>query len=127
MARPDEGVGMASRLRLRIVHDQGVIGPGKVALLQAIRDTGSISGAARTLDMAFRRAWFLIETMNKMFHEPLVRTSVGGREGGGAELTPLGLELVERYHQLEEATQAAAAPHLEWLDGILASEPEKAP
>lgn len=110
---------MASRLRVRIVHDGGVIGPGKVALLQAIRDTGSISGAARTLDMAFRRAWFLIETMNKMFREPLVRTSVGGREGGGAELTPLGLELVERYRVLEEATRAAAAPHLGWLDGIL--------
>ncbi len=119
---------MASRLRLRIVHDEGVIGPGKVALLQAIRDTGSISGAARSLDMAFRRAWFLIETMNKMFHEPLVRTSVGGREGGGAELTPLGLEVVERYRQLEEATRAAAAPHLAWLDGILlASEPKQDP
>jgi len=118
---------MASRLRVRIVHDQGVIGPGKVALLQAIHDTGSISGAARTLDMAFRRAWFLIETMNRMFHEPLVRTSVGGREGGGAGLTPLGLELVARYHALEEATRAAAAPHLEWLDGTLApAEPENA-
>ncbi|PWC31586.1 winged helix-turn-helix domain-containing protein [Azospirillum sp. TSO22-1] len=119
---------MASRLRLRIVHDQGVIGPGKVALLKAIRDTGSISGAARTMDMAFRRAWFLIETMNKMFHEPLVRTSVGGREGGGAELTPLGVEVVERYYALEEATRSAAAPHLEWLDGKLAqTAPEDTP
>lgn len=112
---------MPSRLRLRIVHDQDVIGPGKIALLQAIQDTGSISAAARTLDMAFRRAWFLIETMNRMFHEPLVRTSVGGREGGGAELTPLGRELVARYHLMEEETRAAAAPHLAWLDGILLS------
>jgi len=112
---------MPSKLTLRIAHDQGVIGPGKIALLQAIRDTGSISGAARQMDMAFRRAWFLIETMNTMFREPLVRTSVGGREGGGAELTPLGAELVERYAQLEEAARQAAAPHLEWLDGILLS------
>ncbi len=110
---------MPSQIKVRIVHDLGVIGPGKIALLQAVQDTGSISGAARTLGMAFRRAWFLIETMNTTFHEPLVRTSVGGREGGGAALTPLGEELVTRYRQLEEESRAAAAPHLAWLDGIL--------
>jgi len=110
---------MASDIRVRFLHPSGAIGPGKIALLEAIDRSGSISAAARSLKMTFRRAWFLVETMNTAFREPVVRTSVGGREGGGAGLTPLGQEVVARYRQVQEEARKAAAPHLDWLDGVL--------
>ncbi|CAO3418081.1 winged helix-turn-helix domain-containing protein [Azospirillum endophyticum] len=110
---------MPADLRVRFLHPSGAIGPGKIALLEAIDRTGSISAAARSLDMTFRRAWFLVETMNTAFREPVIRTSVGGREGGGAGLTPLGQEVVARYRQTEEEARKAAEPHLRWLNGVL--------
>ncbi len=110
---------MASDIRVRFLHPSGAIGPGKIALLEAIDRTGSISAAARSLEMTFRRAWFLVETMNTAFREPVVRANVGGREGGGAGLTALGQEVVARYRRVQEDAHKAAAPHLEWLDGVL--------
>ncbi|WP_042704659.1 winged helix-turn-helix domain-containing protein [Azospirillum sp. B506] len=110
---------MPADLRVRFLHPSGAIGPGKIALLEAIDRTGSISAAARSLDMTFRRAWFLVETMNTAFREPVIRTSVGGREGGGAGLTPLGQEVVARYRQTQEEARKAAEPHLRWLEGVL--------
>ena len=114
---------MASDIRVRFLHPSGAIGPGKIALLEAIDRTGSISAAARALGMTFRRAWFLVETMNSAFRDPVVKTSVGGREGGGAGLTPLGQEVVARYRRVQEDARKAAAPHLEWLDGALKEPP----
>lgn len=113
---------MTADIRMRFLHPSGAIGPGKVALLEAIDRTGSISAAARSLDMTFRRAWFLVETMNTAFREPVVRTSVGGREGGGAGLTPMGQEVVARYRLMEQEARKAAAPHLAWLDDVLRQE-----
>lgn len=113
---------MTSDLRVRFLHPSGAIGPGKIALLEAIDRCGSISAAARALGMTFRRAWFLVETMNSAFREPVVRASVGGREGGGAGLTPLGQEVVARYRQTQEDARRAAAPHLEWLNSVLKDE-----
>lgn len=110
---------MVSDIRVRFLHPSGAIGPGKIALLEAIDRTGSISAAARSLGMTFRRAWFLVETMNTAFREPVVRTSVGGREGGGAGLTPLGQEVITRYRQVQDDAKKAAAPHLHWLDEML--------
>lgn len=110
---------MASDIRVRFLHPSGAIGPGKIALLEAIDRTGSISAAARSLEMTFRRAWFLVETMNTAFREPVVRTSVGGREGGGAGLTALGQEVVARYRRVQADARKAAAPHLAWLDEAL--------
>ncbi|WP_372398166.1 LysR family transcriptional regulator [Azospirillum sp. HJ39] len=115
---------MATDLRVRFLHPSGAIGPGKIALLEAIDRTGSISAAARSLGMTFRRAWFLVETMNTAFREPVIRTSVGGREGGGAGLTPLGQEVVARYRQVQEEARKAAEPHLRWLDETLKAETE---
>ncbi|ALG70007.1 LysR family transcriptional regulator [Azospirillum thiophilum] len=115
---------MATDLRVRFLHPSGAIGPGKIALLEAIDRTGSISAAARSLGMTFRRAWFLVETMNTAFREPVIRTSVGGREGGGAGLTPLGQEVVARYRQVQEEARKAAEPHLRWLDETLKTEAE---
>lgn len=105
-------------LRLRILYDAGSVGPGKIALLERIRDTGSISAAARASDMSFRRAWQLIDTLHELFREPVVKAIVGGRAGGGAELTPFGAELVRRYRAMERAALDAASEHMERLDAM---------
>ena len=84
------------------------IGPGKVALLEAIARTGSISSAARALGMSYRRAWLLVDETNRCLVRPAVRTASGGRRGGGTALTPAGNELVRRYRKLERRTEAAA-------------------
>lgn len=77
------------------------IGPGKAELLEAIRREGSISAAGRTMGMSYRRAWTLVDTMNRCWTEPLVQTSVGGGAGGGARLTPFGEAVLKAYRELE--------------------------
>ena len=86
------------------------MGPGKAELLEHIRDTGSISAAARRMKMSYRRAWLLVEAMNQCFRQPLVESSKGGIHGGGAQLTPMGEEALTRYRAMEaEAYRAVAA------------------
>jgi len=94
--------------RLRILLGSAIaMGPGKADLLQAIEDEGSITGAARHMGMSYRRAWLLVEVMNDSFREPLVETARGGRRGGGARLTPLGKEALERYREMEAKAAAS--------------------
>ena len=97
--------------RLRIFKgDDIAVGPGKVDLLEAIEASGSISGAARSLGMSYRRAWLLVDTMNRCFRAPLVEAEAGGKRGGGARLTRLGAEVIERYRRIErDAARAGAA------------------
>ncbi len=85
------------------------VGPGKIALLEGIHRTGSLSQAARDLGMSYRRAWLLLASLNTSFCESVVLTAVGGRAGGGSSLTPLGRELISRYRKFEGDTQARAA------------------
>lgn len=102
-----------ARLSLRIDLDPaGRFGPGKARLLDAVRETGSISAAGRMLGMSYRRAWMLTEEMNGFFTEPLVVAQSGGRAGGGAALTPLGETVLGHYRAIEEAAARIAAPHL---------------
>jgi molybdate transport system regulatory protein len=77
------------------------VGPGKIALLEHIDSSGSLSEAARKLKMSYRRAWLLLEDLNTSFQQPVARMSVGGRGGGGASLTPFGAELVASYRAFE--------------------------
>jgi molybdate transport system regulatory protein len=77
------------------------VGPGKIALLEHIETSGSLSEAARKLKMSYRRAWLLLEDLNTSFQQPVAQMSVGGRGGGGASLTPFGSELVASYRALE--------------------------
>jgi molybdate transport system regulatory protein len=103
-------------VRLTVRVDFGsdrALGPGKIRLLEAIRQTGSISQAGRSLAMSYRRAWLLVDDMNHCFREPVVTTQPGGAQGGGAELTPFGLELIEQYRSIE--SQATAATKLQLL------------
>src|SRR6056297_3052108 len=85
-----DGTG-APRLRIRIVFgENAMLGPGKADLLEGIRDTGSIAAAGRTMSMSYKRAWTLVEEMNKAFRDPLVESTRGGARGGGARLTEAG-------------------------------------
>jgi molybdate transport system regulatory protein len=100
------GFGRPSRkpasLVLRVVlGPRASIGPGKVRLLEAIDRTESISAAARRLGMSYRRAWLLVDAMNRTMRTPVVETARGGRGGGGARLTPLGREVIAAYRGLE--------------------------
>ena len=88
------------------------LGPGKVALLEAIAETGSITAAARRLGMSYRRAWILVDETNRCLVRPAVRTAAGGTHGGGTALTALGDELVRRYRRLERRTEIAAEREL---------------
>jgi molybdate transport system regulatory protein len=86
----------------------GRIGPGKIALLEAISKTGSITAAARSMNMSYRRAWLLVDELNKLLSEPAVTAAAGGASGGGAMLTPVGRKTVQLYHSIEMRTRAAA-------------------
>ncbi len=96
------------------------VGPGKIRLLELLRETGSIAAAGRAMDMSYRRAWLLVDALNRAFREPVVATKLGGNGGGGAELTPFGEELVGRYRDMEMVAHAALRPHLDALDAALA-------
>ena len=94
----------ATRLTLRVDFGPGrSIGPGKVRLLEAIDRTGSISQAGRSLGMSYRRAWLLIDDMNRCFRHAVVNAKPGGSQGGGAVLTQFGAELVRDYRAIETA------------------------
>ena len=94
--------------RLRILMGAAVaLGPGKADLLDAVEQAGSISAAARDMGMSYRRAWILIEALNRDFKEPLVETSAGGSGGGGARVTAAGQEALRRYRAMEYKASAA--------------------
>jgi molybdate transport system regulatory protein len=104
--------GMA-RLRVSILFESGArIGPAKIKLLESIRDTGSISVAARDTGMSNKRAWLLFDSINQAFAEPVVTAAPGGSGGGGATLTPFGAEVIERYSRLHDRAAAMAADDL---------------
>ncbi len=105
-------------LRIDFGQDQRV-GPGKIALLEQIAALGSISAGGRAMNMSYRRAWELIDELNTIFGQPVVDSKTGGRKGGGATLTPLGLSLISRYRAMERAATAAAEAHLRALENEL--------
>lgn len=88
------------------------IGPGKIALLEAIEQTGSITSSAKKLGMSYRRAWLLVDETNRCLVRPAVQTETGGQRGGGTSLTPVGAELVRRYRALEHQTELGVARRL---------------
>jgi molybdate transport system regulatory protein len=91
------------------------IGPGKIALLEKIRDLGSISAGGRALEMSYKRAWDLVDEIAQLCGKPVVASRAGGKRGGGATLTPFGLALVQRYRDIERAATKAARPQLRAL------------
>jgi molybdate transport system regulatory protein len=109
------------QFRLRIYRDDHIaIGPGKVALLEAIAETGSISAAARQIGMSYRRAWVLIDETNKALSSPVVSTIAGGSHGGGTALTPVGAQLIKHYRAVENIARVAATADIAALTRLLA-------
>lgn len=99
----------ALKIKLQLLlGDDIAMGPGKAELLDAIAREGSISAAGRALGMSYRRAWLLVDTMNRCFRERLVATTPGGAKTGGARLTATGLTVLEDYRALQAAVQKAA-------------------
>ena len=93
---------MTPAIRIRIDFSDNVnLGPGKIALLEAIKATGSISDAARSLSMSYRRAWMLINSLKQGFSEAVTISSTGGKGGGGARVTPFGASLIKQFRLLE--------------------------
>jgi molybdate transport system regulatory protein len=100
-------------LTLRVLSgDFPAMGPGRARLITLIDSTGSISGAAREMGMSYRRAWQLVEAINKSFDRPVVITATGGKRGGGAAVTDFGREIVALYHEMESKASAAIAKDL---------------
>jgi len=105
-----------ARLRLRVLLGPGImLGPGKADLLQGIRETGSISASGRRLKMSYKRAWDLVDAMNRDFIEPVVHTSKGGSGGGGAVLTAWGEDVLALYRRIETRSHEAVAEELNAL------------
>ena len=114
-----------AHIRIRIPFgDDYAIGPGKADLLEAIQRTGSISAAGRELKMSYRRAWLLVDTMNRCFQQPLVETSTGGASGGGALVTELGRDVLRRFRTIEHKAAESIGEDLAELAKSLAAEPE---
>jgi molybdate transport system regulatory protein len=114
--------GKAVSVRLRFA-EHARLGPGKMALLQAVRQTGSIAAAGRTMNMSFRRAWLLIDSVNAMFDEPAVRTTGTGEADARSTLTPLGEALLAAYLAAEADAERAVALRFAALLPRLRSEP----
>ncbi len=91
------------------------LGPGKIRLLQAVAVTGSISGAARRMKISYRRAWLMIDTLNKGFPSVLVEANAGGDRGGGARLTERGHAVLEQYLRLQAQAERALAGEADCL------------
>ena len=103
-------------LTLRILGvGSPAMGPGRAALIDHICRTGSISAAAREMGMSYRRAWQLVDSLNASFVEPVVTTAVGGKRGGGAQITAFGRQLVKQYREMEDKASAAIETDLKEL------------
>ncbi|MGH6670526.1 MAG: winged helix-turn-helix domain-containing protein [Xanthobacteraceae bacterium] len=112
----------STRLTLRLdFGSRRSIGPGKIRLLEEIGRGGSISQAGRALGMSYRRAWLLIDDLNRSFRHVAVRAKSGGLQGGGAELTEFGTALVRDYRAIESAASSAARSRLRRLEAALKS------
>ncbi|WP_182912686.1 winged helix-turn-helix domain-containing protein [Paracoccus onubensis] len=101
-----------------------MLGPGKVDLLERIQQFGSIAAAGRSMSMSYKRAWSLVEEMNRAFKTPLVDSSRGGAKGGGASLTEAGEEVLVNYRKLEEIMAEAGAARISSIRAMLRDIPE---
>jgi molybdate transport system regulatory protein len=109
---------------LRVLFGQAIaLGPGKTNLLELIAETGSISAAARRMNMSYRRAWLLVDTMNQCFRSPLVETATGGKGGGGAQITELGQEILRRYREMERKAIAATVEDMQAISSYFSDTP----
>ena len=103
-----------TRLTIRLDFDAARhVGHGKIRLIETIAAEGSISAAARTMGMSYRRAWQLVDAINKSFAQQVVVTAVGGQSGGGTRVTPFGQEVLKRFREIEEKASESIAADLQ--------------
>lgn len=108
------------RFRMRVIQDGTIaLGPGKVQLLEAVREHGSISAAARSLGMSYRRAWLLMDELNRALESPATVSEHGGQSGGGSTLTPVGEEIIRLYRGIEARAAASCALEIEALKKLV--------
>jgi molybdate transport system regulatory protein len=120
-SKSQPGTAGAHRLIIRVDLASGArIGPGKVTLLEEIARTGSISAAGRSLRMSYRRAWELVEDLNRHLGQPVIATAAGGPGGGGARLTDAGQALVTEYRALEASAATATHDHIAAMERAFA-------
>lgn len=112
-----------AKLRL-MFGSQIAIGPGKADLLEAIAACGSISESARRMGMSYRRAWLLVDTMNRCFREPVVASATGGSGGGGARVTPFGERVLARFRAMQARVDRALDRDLAAFSELLADRPK---
>lgn len=111
----------ALKFRMRVTEGDSIpIGPGKISLLEAVESTGSITAAAKSLQMSYRRAWLLLDELNRALRRPAVDSAKGGPNGGGSELTEAGRTLVSLYRQIEATAEAACRDDLKRLRALMA-------
>ena len=112
--------GPLARFRLRVTSGDAIaVGPGKIDLLEAIAETHSITAAAKSIGMSYRRAWILVDQINAGLREPAVASAKGGEHGGGSRLTPVGEALVRRYRRIEARAAEACADDIAALLGLV--------
>jgi molybdate transport system regulatory protein len=110
-----------TRVTLRLdFPDAARLGPGKVRLLELVDEHGSISAAGRVMGMSYRRAWQLVDELNRTFSKPLVETQQGGARGGGAALTETGRDVAKAYREIEAKIRTAAAGQIASISNLLA-------
>lgn len=125
-SRPiDEDKQAAPGIRTKIYVRGDMIGSGKVDLLRKVAETGSISAAAREMGLGYRRAWFLLDTLQRCFEAPLFSSERGGPGKGGSVVTELGRELLERHADHERAVTRVSQDLLEWLEDQQPGPPAK--
>ena len=106
--------------KLRVMYGTEIaIGPGKAELLEAIAATGSISASAKQLGMSYRRAWLLVDTMNRCFREPVVASATGGTGGGGAQVTAFGHRVLASFAAMRSRVDRALDPELTRFSKLL--------
>jgi molybdate transport system regulatory protein len=109
-----------ARFRLRVMAGESIaVGPGKIDLLEAIRDTGSITAAAKAMGMSYRRAWMLVDEVNRSLKKPAIASAIGGDHGGGSELTDVGQLLVRTYRHIESTASTTCSEDLAALTGLI--------
>jgi molybdate transport system regulatory protein len=114
----------APSIRFRIDFAENLnLGPGKIALLEAIGDHGSLSTAAASLGLSYRRAWLLLDSLNMTFNKPVTHSNAGGKNGGGSSITEFGRLLVKQYRSLENEITHLGGRHLKEVLPYVASDP----
>ena len=117
-----------ARFRMRVMAGDSIaVGPGKIELLEAIRDSRSITAAAKSMGMSYRRAWMLVDEVNRSLKKPAVASAIGGDRGGGSALTEVGELLVRTYRQIESDAAAACAREIAALGRLIKPAPRAAP